>query len=135
MKTATRYWTVADYGVLLEDSDLTQNTNQLGCMSFPGDPDCPEVMNNLGLAYIDLYLVHWPKPEHTEATWRAMEEIQQSGKARAIGVSNFLPDHLDQLAETATVLPSINQITCQSRSTGTSTRTILLGWPPFRCCR
>ena len=39
-----------------------------------------------------------------------MEEIQRSGKARAIGVSNFLPDHLDQLAETATVLPSINQV-------------------------
>lgn len=42
---------VADYGVLLEDSDLTQNTNQRGCMAFPGDPDCPEVMNNLGLDY------------------------------------------------------------------------------------
>lgn len=42
---------VADYGVLLEDSNLMQNTNQLGCMSFPGDPDCPEVMNNLGLDY------------------------------------------------------------------------------------
>lgn len=64
----------------------------------------------LGLDYVDLYLVHWPKPEHTKETWRAMEEIRQSGKARAIGVSNFLPDHLDQLAETATVLPSINQI-------------------------
>ena len=64
----------------------------------------------LGLAYVDLYLVHWPKPEHTQGTWRAMEEIQTTGKARAIGVSNFLPKHLDQLAETATVLPSINQI-------------------------
>jgi len=67
-------------------------------------------LGKLGLGYVDLYLVHWPKPEHTEGTWRAMEEIQQSGKARAIGVSNFLPAHLDQLAETATVLPSINQV-------------------------
>ena len=67
-------------------------------------------LGKLGLDYVDLYLVHWPKPEHTEGTWRAMEEIQRSGKARAIGVSNFLTDHLDQLAETATVLPSINQI-------------------------
>ena len=67
-------------------------------------------LGKLGLDYVDLYLVHWPKPEHTEGTWRAMEEIQRSGKARAIGVSNFLPDHLDQLAETATVLPSINQV-------------------------
>ena len=64
----------------------------------------------LGLDYVDLYLVHWPKPEHMEETWRAMEEIQHSGRARAIGVSNFLPEHLDQLAKTATVMPSINQI-------------------------
>ena len=67
-------------------------------------------LEKLGLAYVDLYLIHWPKPEHTEGTWRAMEEIQAAGKARAIGVSNFLIDHLDQLAETATVMPSINQI-------------------------
>jgi len=64
----------------------------------------------MGLDYVDLYLVHWPKPEHTRDTWRAMEEIKASGKARAIGVSNFLPEHLDQLLENATVTPSINQI-------------------------
>jgi len=64
----------------------------------------------LGMDYVDLYLVHWPKPEHTRGTWRAMEEIKASGKAKAIGVSNFLPDHLDQLLEHATVPPSINQI-------------------------
>jgi diketogulonate reductase-like aldo/keto reductase len=64
----------------------------------------------LALDYVDLYLVHWPKPEHTRDTWRAMEEIKASGKARAIGVSNFLPEHLDQLLEHATVTPSINQI-------------------------
>jgi diketogulonate reductase-like aldo/keto reductase len=65
---------------------------------------------NLGLDYVDLYLVHWPKPAHTAGTWRAMEEIKASGKARAIGVSNFLVHHLDQLFETAIVAPSINQI-------------------------
>jgi diketogulonate reductase-like aldo/keto reductase len=67
-------------------------------------------LSRLGLDHVDLYLVHWPKPEHTAGTWRAMEEIKAAGKARAIGVSNFLPKHLDQLAETATVWPSINQI-------------------------
>ena len=64
----------------------------------------------MGLDYVDLYLVHWPKPEHTSDTWRAMEEIRASGKARAIGVSNFLPEHLDQLLESATITPAINQI-------------------------
>ena len=67
-------------------------------------------LGRLGMDYVDLYLVHWPKPEHTRDTWRAMEEIQSTGKARAIGVSNFLPHHLDQLAEHAAVMPSINQI-------------------------
>jgi diketogulonate reductase-like aldo/keto reductase len=67
-------------------------------------------LGKLALDYVDLYLVHWPKPEHTRDTWRAMEEIKASGKARAIGVSNFLPEHLDQLLEHATVTPSINQI-------------------------
>jgi diketogulonate reductase-like aldo/keto reductase len=67
-------------------------------------------LERLGMDYVDLYLVHWPKPDHTVETWRAMEEIQAAGKTRAIGVSNFLTHHLDLLLEHATVVPSINQI-------------------------
>ncbi len=67
-------------------------------------------LERLGMDYVDLYLVHWPKPENTVETWRAMEEIQETGKARAIGVSNFLTHHLDLLLEYANVIPSINQI-------------------------
>ncbi len=67
-------------------------------------------LGRLRMEYVDLYLVHWPKPEHTHDTWRAMEQLQMVGKARAIGVSNFLVHHLDQLAEHASVMPSINQI-------------------------
>lgn len=67
-------------------------------------------LERLGMDYVDLYLVHWPKPAHTVETWRAMEEIQATGKSRAIGVSNFLTHHLDLLLENANVVPSINQI-------------------------
>ncbi len=67
-------------------------------------------LGRLGMEYVDLYLVHWPKPEHTHDTWRALEQLQADGRTRAIGVSNFLVHHLDQLAEHASVMPSINQI-------------------------
>lgn len=75
-------------------------------------------LTKLGLDYVDLYLIHWPNPvtfrEHWQEvnaeTWRAMEEILQSGKARAIGVSNFREHHLEELAKTATVAPMVNQI-------------------------
>jgi len=67
-------------------------------------------LQRLGMDYVDLYLVHWPKPELTRATWKAMEELYAAGKTRSIGVSNFLPHHLDLLLEVATVPPAINQI-------------------------
>ena len=69
-------------------------------------------MSNLGLDYLDLYLIHWPCPERglfTE-TYRALETLYREGRVRAIGVSNFQPDHLDRLLENADVVPAVNQI-------------------------
>ena len=63
----------------------------------------------LGLDYLDLYLVHWPYPKYMSETWRAMEQLLASGRTRAIGVCNFLPHHLDDLAQTATVMPAVDQ--------------------------
>ena len=64
----------------------------------------------MGLDYIDLYLVHWPRPLLMEDTWAAMEDIRGSGGVRSIGVSNFLAHHLDRLASFANVMPVVNQI-------------------------
>jgi len=72
----------------------------------------------LQLDYIDLYLIHWPANERnytnwqkTNAeTWKAMEELQQQGKIRSIGVSNFFQVHLEALMQTAKVKPAVNQI-------------------------
>lgn len=64
----------------------------------------------LGLGYVDLYLAHWPVEGCYKETWSEMERIYQSGRARAIGVSNFMPHHLDNLLSTATIVPAINQI-------------------------
>lgn len=79
-----------------------------------------ESLEKLGLDYLDLYLIHWPNPKplrendawktRNAEVWRAMEDLYQEGKIRAIGVSNFLPPHLDALLETATIVPAINQV-------------------------
>lgn len=66
-------------------------------------------MDKLGLDTLDLYLMHWPWPERMHDTWRAMEQLLVSGRTRAIGVCNFLPHHLDELAEFATTMPAVNQ--------------------------
>ncbi|MGN7250288.1 MULTISPECIES: aldo/keto reductase [unclassified Arthrobacter] len=69
-------------------------------------------MINLGLEYVDMYLIHWPcaKRGLFQETYRAMETLYREGKVRAIGVSNFQPQHLDQLLETAEVVPAVNQV-------------------------
>ena len=75
-------------------------------------------LNRLGMEYLDLYLIHWPRPIDLEAewkngvagSWRAMEELYQAGKVRAIGVSNFLPHHLNQILERSSLMPMVNQL-------------------------
>ena len=67
-------------------------------------------LDRLQLDYVDLYLIHWPITDKYHDTWRAMEEIYASGKAKAIGISNFHPQHIEDLMTTAKIKPMINQI-------------------------
>lgn len=60
--------------------------------------------------YLDLYLIHWPQPGTTFETWRAMEELYEKGKIRAIGVSNFMIPHLKRLMENSRIKPMVNQV-------------------------
>ena len=69
-----------------------------------------ESLERLQLDYVDLYLIHWPITEKYHESWRAMEEIYESGKAKAIGISNFHPQHIEDLMTTAKIKPMINQI-------------------------
>ncbi len=77
-----------------------------------------ESLRKLGLDYVDLLLIHWPNPlpfrsrwEQANAeTWKAMEELYEAGKIRAIGVSNFCERHIEALLKTAKIKPMVNQI-------------------------
>lgn len=64
----------------------------------------------LGLGAVDLYLVHWPVQGMYKEAWRAMERIYREGRARAIGVSNFLVHHLEDVLAEAEVTPMVNQV-------------------------
>lgn len=75
-------------------------------------------LERLGLRYLDLYLIHWPNPiqyrstwrEATIGTWKAFEELYRGGRIRAIGVSNFMPHHIEMLRETCEIKPMVNQL-------------------------
>lgn len=71
-----------------------------------------ESLELLQTDYVDLYLIHWPVKEKYTATWKVMEEIYQSGRAKAIGVSNFLRHHLEDIFKIAEIRPMVNQMEC-----------------------
>ncbi|KOT78026.1 oxidoreductase [Streptomyces rimosus subsp. pseudoverticillatus] len=76
-----------------------------------------ESLNKLGLEYVDLYLIHWPLPAQGTFvdTYRAFEKIYEEGRAKAIGVSNFQPAHLERLLGETSVVPAVNQIELHPR--------------------
>lgn len=78
---------------------------------------CDASLKRLGVEQIDLYLMHWPVPKRDRyvESWQAMIELQRQGKVRSIGVSNFLPEHLDRIAAETGVKPVLNQIELHPR--------------------
>jgi 2,5-diketo-D-gluconate reductase A len=71
-----------------------------------------ESLDRLKLDYIDMLLIHWPKPAQDlyVDTWRAFEEVLAGGRVKGIGVSNFMPAHLDKLLANSKVAPALNQV-------------------------
>ncbi len=72
-----------------------------------------ESRDRLGIGYIDLYLIHWPRassPQERLDSWRALEDLRQEGVCRAIGVSNYTIRHLEELRPHSKTVPAVNQV-------------------------
>jgi len=79
-------------------------------------------LEKLGLDYLDLYLIHWPKAGKYKEAWRALETIYKNGKVKAIGVSNFQIHHLEDVMKDAEIVPMINQVELHPKLTQTELR-------------
>lgn len=124
--TAALYRNEAQIGQALRDSGLPREEVFITTKLWNDFRSYDEALQafedslvRLGVDYVDLYLIHWPAHEGhypgtskqvNQETWRALETIYRSGKARAIGVSNFKVHHLKQLQETQEIAPMVNQI-------------------------
>jgi len=117
--TAARYQNEAGVGEAIAESGLPRGdlfvTTKLA-NDDQGYDQAHVAFNNsleeLGLDAVDLYLIHWPAPKRGEYLncWRAFEEFHRAGRARAIGVSNFMVPHLERLLESSPIVPAVNQI-------------------------
>ena len=71
---------------------------------------CEESLRRLGMPYVDLYLIHWPVEGLRSESWKALIRLQEEGKCRSIGVSNYTVHHLEELLAESPVVPAVNQV-------------------------
>lgn len=115
--TAKLYGNEADVGKVVRECGLPRDdvfvTTKLWNSDHGYDETlkaCARSLRTLGLDYVDLYLVHWPVEAERRETWKAMEALYARGMARAIGVSNYMVYHLEELLDEAEVVPAVDQI-------------------------
>ena len=131
--TAQMYGNEKEVGEAIRNSGIDREeifvTSKLNNSNH--DPDdaresFDRTLSDLGLDYVDLFLIHWPLPTQYDgdfvSTWQTMEEFKNDGRSKSIGVSNFQPEHLDQLAQETDTVPAINQIEVHPYFTNDSVR-------------
>ena len=115
--TAKFYGNEADVGIAVRGSGLPRDEVFITTKLWNTDHGYETALKafeasrkRLGFPTVDLYLIHWPVPGLRKETWKALERILKDGKARAIGVSNYMVPHLEELLASAEVVPAVNQI-------------------------
>ncbi len=118
--TAAMYRNEADVGRAVRDSGLGREEVFVTTKMWYSEHGfesarkaASESLDRLGLAYIDLYLIHWPRvsaPPVRRETWRAFEKLREEGVARAIGVSNYTVRHLQEFPGHSKVTPAVDQV-------------------------
>jgi diketogulonate reductase-like aldo/keto reductase len=115
--TAALYGNEADVGAAVRESGVPRGelfvTTKLRSDDHGHDSALrafDRSLERLGLDYVDLYLIHWPGSSRRQESWDALERILEEGRARAIGVSNYMVPHLREVLERGRVTPAVNQI-------------------------
>lgn len=123
--TASFYKNEEVLGTVLTSSGIARNELQIASKMWRTEMGyeqtkkaCNDSLQRLKTEYLDVYLIHWPKQDNygddwkeiLKETWRAMEELYSEGKIKALGLSNFLPHHLDVILDCAKIKPVLNQL-------------------------
>jgi diketogulonate reductase-like aldo/keto reductase len=115
--TARAYGNERDVGAAVRESGIPREDIFVATKLWNSDQGYDSALRafdasfeRLDLQYVDLYLVHWPVKGKRLDSWRAMEQILESGRAKAVGVSNYMVHHLEELLSRSKVVPAVNQI-------------------------
>ncbi|XDD45509.1 aldo/keto reductase [Leptospira sp. WS39.C2] len=115
--TAAIYGNEADVGVAIRDSGIHRNDIFLVTKLWNADQGYDEAqkaidvsLKKLGTDYVDMYLIHFPVSGKRKDSWKALEKIKKDGKAKSIGVSNFMVSHLEELLKETDIVPAMNQV-------------------------
>lgn len=123
--TASLYGTERALGQAMKESGIARGDFFIASKAWIDEMGYQETkaafertLNRLGTDYLDLYLIHWPRSAEDDTdwkekeieTWRAMEDLYEEGKIKGLGLSNFLPHHMDNILQNCKVKPVVDQL-------------------------
>lgn len=104
-------WALRFAGIKRQDVFITSKLEWKQMITEPSvKKNFEATLKRLGTDYVDLYLVHWPKPELYLDMWEGIAQLYKEGRIRAVGVSSFMPEHLERIKSLSDITPAVNQI-------------------------